>query len=232
MIRIAICDDEKVYCKHIYSLIHQKYQDIEINIFHSGKEFLSADNEYDIIFMDIDLKDYNGIKLLKKYNYYSSIIIILTSHEEEALHGYYIRAFRFLLKPIDKLLFFEALSSAINELKKKNHLIVTDEHGIMSNLSLENIVYIEAGDKKTGIRTMSGFYYSNIPINQIISLLNTNFYFVHRSYVINLNYIEKINTKSRTVFMKEESIISVSRLKWKDFKPNFFEFLKIQMKGE
>ncbi len=230
MIKIAICDDETLYTDRIISLLYEENVDFEIDVFSNGNDFLCAADEYNIIFMDIELPDTNGIRLLKE-NPHNGIIIILTSHEEEALNGYYIRAFRFLVKPIDTLLFHEAVSSAINELKKEVSIEVTDEQNIINKISIQNIVYAEAGDKKTGIRTLTKFYYTTTQINRLYEILNADFYFVHRSYIVNMNYVSKIDVKKRTVTMQEQSIIAVSRLKWKDFRETFYKHIKIKMNG-
>ncbi len=231
MLKIAICDDEKYYTDKILDLIHQENQDFEVDVFSSGSTFLSSTSKYDIIFMDVELRDANGIKLLQK-NHYDSLVIIMTSHDEEVLNGYYIRAFRFLLKPIDKELFHEALSSAINELRQITNIEVIDKDNCIRKIAINDIVYAEASDKKTGIRTLTDFYYTNILINKLPKIFNSDFYFVHRTYILNMNYIDKIDVKKRQVTMREGSVLSVSRLKWTDFKETFYKFLKFKMNGD
>lgn len=230
MITIAICDDDKFYTDKVCDLIRREGLDCKTHTFSSGKEFLTSPSRYDILFMDIELPDANGIKLLQN-NHYDSLVILMTSHDEEVLNGYYIRAFRFLLKPIQETLFHEALSSALDELRKTVSIEVTGENNTIRKLPLKDIVYAEAGDKKTGIRTFTSFYYANMPINQLYQNLNPDFYFVHRSYIINMNYISQLDVKKRTAIMQEESLISVSRLKWKDFRETFYLFLKNKMNG-
>lgn len=231
MLKIAICDDDKYYTDKILDLIHQENQDFDIDVFSSGSTFLSSTSKYDIIFMDVELPDANGIKLLQK-NHYDSLVIIMTSHDEEVLNGYYIRAFRFLLKPIDNVLFHEALTSAINEVRKVASIEVIDKDNCICKISINDIVYAEASDKKTGIRTLTDFYYTNILINKLPKIFNSDFYFVHRTYILNMNYIDKIDVKKRQVTMREGSVLSVSRLKWTDFKETFYEFLKFKMNGD
>lgn len=230
MIKIAICDDEKFYTDSISKLLSKKSSSFDIDVFHSGNAFLQSKKIYDIIFMDIELPDVNGINLLRK-NHYNSIIIILTSHNEEILNGYYVNAFRFLIKPIDHYLFYEALSGAINELRKNICLECIDDNNIINKISIHDIVYAEASGKKSGIRTLKNFYYTNIQIGNLYKLLDDDFYFVHRSYIINMNYVSKIDVKKRNIQMQENSIIPVSRLKWKFFRESFYLFLKKQMNG-
>lgn len=230
MMNIAICDDDFFYIEEIKKLLYQENHDFKIDTFLNGTSFLKATNQYDIIFMDIELPDFNGIDLLKE-NPHNCIIIILSSHDEEILNGYYIRAFRFLIKPIDKLLFHEAVLSAIKELNKDIFIEVTDENKITLKISVRDIVYAEAGDKRTGIRTLNDFYYVNLPIHNLVGIFNSEFYFVHRSYIVNMNYITKIDVKNRMIVMQDESIISVSRLKWTDFRETFYNFIKAKMNG-
>lgn len=225
MFQIAICEDEKIYSDKIKLFINEFDSMFDIDVFSTGKSLLDSNKNYDIIFMDVELPDANGITLLKS-NPLNSIIIILTSHTEEAIRGYHVNAFRFLTKPIDHVLFHEAILSAINILKKDIHIKVLDNKSNLKKISVKNIVYAEAGDRKTGIRTINDFFYVKKPIGQIEAILSSNFYFVHRSYIVNMNYIERLDLKNRNIIMQEESVIPVSRLKWHDFKCSFFQYLR------
>lgn len=230
MLRIAVCDDERAFADKVKSRIEGLIPECVVDVFHSGREFLRSVMDYDIVFMDIELPDGNGLEMLQKHPV-DSIIIICTLHGEEVYNGYYVRAFRFLLKPIDDFLFREAVFSAVRELKKQSTLSVYDEGGNLASLPIRKIVYAEAGDKRTGIRTLSAFYYTHFPIHKTYEFLDLDFYFVHRSYIVNMRYIERMDVKNKMVEMRDGSKIAVSRLKWKDFKDAFFSFLKMNMGG-
>jgi two-component system response regulator LytT len=229
MIKIAICDDENLILVHLKELLSSLLSSIGkvpvIDCFLSGKKFLESSNNYDIVFMDIELKQENGLVILNDYkNHHNAIFIILTSHVEEMAHGYFVRAFRFLVKPIDINLLKEAVFSAIDSIKKSLKFSVTDERGNIIPIKSKDIIYFEAGDRKSGVKTMENFYIIGKTLKEIIPQLDTQFYFVHRSYIINFNFIDRIN--GSTISMLDGSIITVSRLKKADFNEKFYDFVR------
>lgn len=139
-------------------------------------------------------------------------------------HGYYVQAFRFLLKPINVDLFEEAFCSALENLQQSSKILVTNQRGQIIPLKIDDIIYFEAGDRKSGVRTMDNFYEIHKNLKEIFPMLDKQFYYVHRSYIVNLNYIEKI--EDLKAVMSEGSIISISRLKKADFYKRFFDFVK------
>ena len=88
--RIAICDDEKIaleqtcnIVKDVFDEMHLKYF---IDVYMDANELLQNKDQYDIVFLDIELKDSdkNGVwvaKMIKRY-YPESIIIFTTNYEE------------------------------------------------------------------------------------------------------------------------------------------------------
>lgn len=228
-IRIAICDDDKLIAIQIKKLVNdiltKTGKEPLIEVYLSGKSFLNSKAIYDIVFMDIELNEENGLEILNKYRVdHDSLFIILTSHAEEVSRGYYVRAFRFLLKPVDIPLLKEGIYSAIDSINEESRLSVIDENGCAVPVKQKDIVYFEAGDKKSGVKTMHNFYLVNMNLKDIITLLDTEFFLVHRSYIINMNYIEKIN--GERLCMMDGSVISISRLKKTIFKDTFYNFIR------
>ena len=70
MIRIAICDDEKHMSDHIRSFVsdffHKKNREISLRMFSSGEELLSYNGQIDILFLDIQMKDMDGMETARK----------------------------------------------------------------------------------------------------------------------------------------------------------------------
>ena len=159
---IAVCEDEPVW-RRIVSEKIQEYigktgMQAELRTFSSGRGFLCCGQDFDIVFMDIELGGENGMEVIDEYRQKSrSVNIFLTSHGEEMANGYKVKAFRFLLKPLDDELFSEAMGSALRELASRRKLIGYQE-GKQSVIFEDDIIYIEAGDKASGIRTKNGFY--------------------------------------------------------------------------
>ncbi len=227
--RIAICDDEPVFLQaaeeKVRACLKARGLESVVCCFSDGASFLSYEKELDIVFMDIDLGDENGMDLIARYREsHRSINILLTSHAEEMANGYKVGVFRFLLKPISDQAFEEAFDAALQELSRSRRFLVRNENA--EKLIWEDeILYIEAGDKCTGIRTEDGFYKSDFTITSIWEELNSgDFYMPHRSYIVNLNAVSSI--QNGYIYLNNQEIIKVSRLKWNDFRKKYYDFVR------
>lgn len=222
---IGICDDEPLYCRQVKAYLDgylkSSLEKFEIYTFYSGQEFLKASIRCDIVFMDIELPDINGFEIVMEYQHIcSSKIIFLTSHAEEMANGYRVKAFRFLLKPIDLIKFKEAVDQAILEICSEKKIVVLDGEN-KKIVKIADIIYIEAADRSTGIRTREGFYKSAFKITEYSNLLDPLFFFqTHRSYIVNMRFISDYNHS--TIFLDNGEIVKLSRLKYQMFQKHFF----------
>lgn len=130
--RIAICDDQPMMCEEINTKLkryaEQKHCAVDAIIFHTGKELLSSKHLFDIVFLDIELENENGIEIAESYRMeHKGRIIFLTSHIEEMPNGYKVRAFRFLVKPINEAILYEAMDSAVQEIVLDKPMMVQED---------------------------------------------------------------------------------------------------------
>ena len=104
--RIAICDDEEQFRAGLRALITKLIGDLdpEINSFHDGHDLLAEFDRkpYDIVFLDIEMPEMDGITLARTLRSRSSevLIVFLTGHVEYAIEGYEVNALRYLTKPV------------------------------------------------------------------------------------------------------------------------------------
>lgn len=231
---IAICDDIVPMCntirKKLTELLLSRDIDIRIHTFTSGRELLKSDIVFDILFMDIELDRENGLEVVKDYpNRKETKIIFLTSHVEEMPNGYKVRAFRFLTKPIIQNEFEEATLSAIRDISEEKRFTATDEDGEHIIRSSE-IIYVESMQRSTAVRTSKRTVRCGIPFEKKVSELNTlQFYRPHKSYIINLDFIDRID--KQVVVMKNMEKIKISRLKVNHFRDYFYQYVRSRMYG-
>lgn len=232
--RVAVCDDQPLICReveqHLRDFEVHYHCNMEISVYQTGKALLSADILFHIIFLDIELDKENGIEVAEQYRKNNdSLIIFLTSHVEEMPNGYKVRAFRFLVKPINIKLFHEALNAAIDEINSERKLQVqSDEKTII--ISTKNIIYVEAGDRCSCVRTEDGFYRNPMILSEMYDYLGgREFYMPHRSYIVNMDYIREIEKKQ--IVMRNGERIEISKLKWKQFNDYFHRYLRGKMNG-
>ena len=107
MLQIAICDDEQYYREKIQSLLKQYLNkqniDYTIQCYHSGEQFLNQyENsvKYDIVFLDISMKELNGIQTAAQIRTFHSttFLVFVTAFIDYALEGYKVSAVRYIMK--------------------------------------------------------------------------------------------------------------------------------------
>ena len=194
--RIAIVDDE-VYWRRCVEKSLREYawkETIEIETFVCGEDICNKKG-YDVVFMDIEMRDMDGFDAAHKYreNNEESIIIFLTTHTELSRKGYRVSAFRYIdKKEIGKEL-KEALL-AIEELRSRNYLL--HFHVVGSGeirLRVKDILYIETELRNVKIHTKDKQYVSNRKIDDLEEELSQwGFFRCHKSYLVNVENIKDV----------------------------------------
>lgn len=191
--KIAICDDEPIFLKRIYSYLWQE-PDCCVECFTSPVplwERYQAGERYDVVFLDIIMTPITGMELAKKIRTCdrSAILVFFSVSPDFALSGYETGAFRYLLKPVTKA----ALSRVMNDIYKKlaesqTLLIKTPECSLL--LHPHELQYLQADNKNTLIYHKGDIITLRRGLSELESLLPPRFFFrIHRRYVVNLTYV-------------------------------------------
>jgi DNA-binding LytR/AlgR family response regulator len=106
--------------------------------------------------------------------------------------GYRVKAFRYLLKPLQEADLIKALSEAIQDITKYNKAILGKD-GKLFYIRLKDILYVEAGHRCSLVRTKKTCYESSLVMSEWEKILDTgDFYRVHKAYIVNMQYVEEI----------------------------------------
>lgn len=230
--RIAICDDDWNMQKTLRVFIDQTFQDLDMLVdgFTSGEALLAAVKKqtraYELILLDIEMRGINGIETAKELRRLlpDCYIIFITSHDEFALTGYEVAAFRYLIKPVDPQKLTEAIAAVRAELA--DHVTLHVEDGsVEALLRAKDIYYIEAQDKRVRVVLKNTAFSDRRGIDEVAQALEgEDFFRVHRSYLINLRYVGRID-KNEVQLVSGETI-PLSRLRKKAFKNTFQMYIK------
>lgn len=195
---IGICDDEAIIREELIRLCNKfttsNLHNFEIITFTSGEELLKYNKPIDILFLDIQMKGMNGLKTAEQIRTKdeSMIIIFLTGYKGFMQEGYRVKAFRYLLKPINMKDFLITLSEAVEELTKNCKAIVGVD-GETVFIKLKDIIYVEYVNRCTLVRTKRDTYETSITMTEWESILNTgDFFRSHKAYIVNMEYIQEI----------------------------------------
>ncbi|MHC1748933.1 MAG: LytR/AlgR family response regulator transcription factor [Cellulosilyticaceae bacterium] len=230
--KIAICDDEIEFQSRIQTEIEQFYGvlDVEIEGFLSGNQFLKrfkyTQEEYQLILMDIEMDGIDGIETARQIREVNKnvAIIFLTSHNEMAVEGYEVNAFRFLTKPLDQKKLWEALQ-AIEKSKESQYKIEVWDGEKTHFISCCEIQYIQSENIYINIVTSRGKYLIRKKLSLVEEELPKQlFYRLHRSYLVNLRYIHSYDGKK--VVLENGKEIPISRNKRCEFKTVMMKYLQ------
>ena len=229
MLKIALCEDDQLQRELVKNYIDRSLlnRNYEIFEFKSGEELIANyPQKLDILFLDIQMEEVNGMDAAKKIRTFDNNveIIFITGIWDYVQEGYEVRAYRYIIKPIDFNSFKTQLNLCIKEIEnQKRPSIVVTYKGEVNKIDIGSIVYIETDNRNTLIHTKEKSYRSNMGISKLEKYLEgSTFFRCHNSFLINLEYINKIGQDS--VFLGEYEI-QVSRHKMKELKIQFTSFL-------
>lgn len=165
----------------------------------------------------------------------SAAIIYTTSSDDFALDAYGVHAIRYLLKPVQEDKLFEALDYArsFQEAKKGPMYLVKTKSGLTS-IPYSKIEYIENSSRMLNIHLTNKEVVTSIFIrksfDEEISDLckESNFLQVHKSFLINLNYVKKLDGNSITMDNGDE--IPISKKNTANAKRRYLLFISEQYK--
>ena len=201
--KIAICDDSIEYAHLALSLLSEYGVDNnDITVYTNGNELLGSynnfENAFDVIFLDMEMPDINGIETGKKLRKIDErvIIVFVTSYEIYMKESFLCEPFRFLLKPLIKEELFEVMDDIERKLSKKRMIFSFNINRTCYTINQDDIIYMESIRHNTIIHTLTDNYTVNSSISSVYTKVdNYMFYQVHKSYVVNLKYIKSVSGK-------------------------------------
>jgi len=236
LIHIAICDDSKQE-RQILAALFKRYQELhatplQIHIFQNGFSLLDAIDQgkrFDITILDILMPGENGIEIARniRASGADTEIIFLTSSPEYAVDSYEVKAQNYLLKPITEEKFFASIDSILAELDEKDtasFIIYTTEKQY-SRIRVSSLVYGEVTHRTITLhladQTMISAVMTFTEFQDILKAY-PDFIYPHRSYAVNMNYIQYV-TKS-DIILTDGQKIPLSRNNYMKISEQFLNF--------
>jgi len=233
-IKCIIIEDERLAAEKLTGFI-EKISVLElVSVFKDGISAINflKSNTVDLIFLDIEMKDFNGIQFLKALQV-KPAVIITSAYEKYAIAGYEFSVVDYLLKPYTLERFLQSVDKAINlkELKEKaknyeliasqsNEYIFIKSENRIEKIEFDEILFIEGMKDYLRIHTKSKKIMTLQSFSGILQYLpGNNFIRVHNSYLVSINKIENIE---RNRIKIGETLIPISD-KYKD---SFYNSIK------
>lgn len=235
-LHIAVCDDDsKMAEQNQISIcrILDRYgmlcgQDYEIDVFYTSAPLIKRLEEnpsaYDLLMLDIQLPDANGVELarfLRDHNVQAEIIYV-TDHPGFALDSFPTYPLEYLLKPMNE----ERLAAALDRYLRRRRpaerpLLRTGSRAI----PLEDILYLEISGRKTAVHTAKEQEMLSEPLSRLKEpLLALGFCHSHFSYLVNLFHVKRVERTA--ILLDNGDEIPVSRRYYQQLMDHYIEYLK------
>lgn len=211
-LKIAICDDEQSQIEYIESVLKdwskKEGYGYTLSTFDSAESFLFAyedAKDYDILLLDVEMKEISGIDLAKRIRRDNNRaeIIFITSHFEFYGEGYEVDALHYLIKPIAAEKLQAVLSKAAEKLAIEPPSVVITCEGETVKLYESDIYYVESFLHYISIHVHTPGGEKEYRVKESISAfegkLSEDFYRVHRSFLVSLKHIVRISRTAVTL---------------------------------
>ncbi|MEO8569860.1 MAG: LytTR family DNA-binding domain-containing protein [Ginsengibacter sp.] len=240
-IKAILIDDEFNSLQNLQKKLEGFCPDISIIAVSQKPEeglLLIRQHNPDVVFLDIEMPRMSGFRMLEELGEYNFEIIFTTAYNHYSIDAIRISAFDYLVKPIG----IEDLQKAVERLKKTQDIQTKEKIDILKKSLSDN----KSQEDKIAISTSEGIEF--IPIKNILHiesksnyskiylpenktlmvskilkdfeemLVPYNFYRIHNSHLINLNYIKKyMRSKGGHVMLQDGTLIDISRRKKEEF---------------
>ena len=230
--KVLIIDNNKISRLYISSLLEEHFPVIkkidEAGTVSAAKGFLENSN-YDLIFLDMELKDGMGFDVLKEIKEFVFVIVV-TDYKEYAIQAFKHNVVDYILKPIDLNEFKNAVKKVVRLHQKEEiarHLNLAgdtlknqgaSEDALMINyknkyiaLAKKDIVFIKALGKYSEIHVASKSHYTSYKnLKEFERVMTDTFVRVHHSYLVNFKCIVSYSRETSHVMLSNGDEVPVS----------------------
>ena len=220
MFHIAIVDDDQSIHqkleKMITSILFKYPIPFTVSHFFSGNEFLNTKDTFSLIILDIEMNDGDGI-LTKNSLEVHTPIIFLSSYQDRMIEALGNHVVAYLLKNSHTL--SQDLERYLLQISKTDCIYLDNQM-----IDYKEIIYLKADNVYTIIHTYSKDYLIRKSLKDMEKELHFPFYRVHKSYIINFDYLKDINHLELTLTTSE--VIKISRGKLKDIQQSYYDYIR------
>ena len=248
VIRIAVCDDERLFCIEIKAIIKdffdEQHYSLHVDIYENGETLLEQVEHYDLIFLDIELGGMTGIEIMEHLQMTNSkaFIVFISSHTEIMQEAFGNRVIGFVEKPIREEFVIKYINRTIGLLGINRYIYVEN-----MMIDSEDISLIGAMGVYTKLCVVDNTLdiKKSFPADKYIEqygqlirktlneweayLEKCGFIKVHRKYLVNMKYINIFNCE--TIIIKNNICVPISKRMRKRVKEKYLDYCRMLIRS-
>jgi two-component system LytT family response regulator len=228
---VLILEDEEYNREFLKKIIGELQEVTALYATSSGEEAIELAQKHkpNLALLDIELSpgNLNGLTVAKSIfsNDQDCFIVFITGYTKYALQSFSVHPYDYVVKPINKAK-LKALVIDIAEKSNKHktessHIIIIKRKAEVLHIDQEKIVFIEKYNNEAYIHTRDEVFTAYQTLEEIGNNLSSSFFRSHKSYLINLDKVQKViknsNRSYEVSFYDYDSTAIMSRDKFKEY---------------
>jgi len=238
MFRIAICDDNKSDLSNIvnvvnnYIFMHSNKPEIKYTTFQSAVDLIATmenGQQFDLVILDILMPFLTGMDAAKEIRQFNQDIKIIfsTSSGEYAIESYAVDAYYYAIKPIEKEMLFPLLDKIILEIgSSAGTSILVKSKTVLTRIYTNKLEFAEVIGRTIIYHLADGTMIEAVGSMSVLEeeLLSKNcFIKPHRSYIINLDYIDTLG--QREIKMRSLTLVPIAKANYRTVKSAYIAYV-------
>ncbi|MDF2872253.1 MAG: LytTr DNA-binding domain family [Anaerocolumna sp.] len=221
MFHIAICDDQQIICSEIERVILNYTKDnlneIVVDIYYTGEElcrFMKSGEEFDLIFLDIELRNINGVevgKIIRDEMKNDLVqIVYISGKDNYYLELFEVRPMHFLHKPLKPDKIIKDIEKAMELSGRLNNFYTYKQNHKVCKLPIKDILYFESDNRRVKIITAVSEIYFYGSLEEVFREVSKyRFLYIHKSYIVNYTHITRFGHKE--IVVTNNTILPISQ---------------------
>lgn len=232
MLWIAVCDDSVMECHKIAEKIREILSEMRLSCtirqFYSGRELLQSSETFDMIFLDILMRDMDGMRTAQmiRKKAFDKILVFISSSRDYVFDAYEVEAFQYLVKPVDERKLRSVLQKAVCKIESHSQeFIIVSRERQKKKLFLDDIYYFEIRGRMIDVHGTGGVfsYYGQIGALEK-ELTGKGFFRCHKSYLVNLKYVDGYNRQE--IILENGERIIIAKRRYEEFGREILKYMR------
>lgn len=228
---IGLCDDDIIdrnfikFCLDKYS--KTEHVEFELHEYDNGEALVQdlKNHSFDVFLLDIFMNNMSGIEVAQAIREQDKdvLIVFITSSKEFAVEGYRVHASDYLVKPISYERICETMGWITKNLKLDSKVIEILSNRVRIKIKISTIMYAEVFNTVCVLHTTKEEYRTYITLDELCALLEDDrFVRCHRSFLVNMDYIDKI--EEHNFVLKNMDMVPIGRKNCTEVKKTYYSY--------